>query len=98
MVDHPSDIADSLLPGLLAAARSLTALPNGILMELESTTDALRRIADVVERERHRCTFLRFQLEVPPDGEAFVVSVTGPEGTAELLANFATLALASVAV
>ena len=80
---------------VLRTARSITALPNGILMELEATADALRHISDVIDRERRCCPFLRFQLDVPPNGEAYVMSVTGPDGTADLLAEFALIGLST---
>jgi hypothetical protein len=94
-VDERRANADSLLPSVLRTARSITALPNGILMELEATTDALRHISEVIDRERQCCPFLRFQLDVPPNGEAYVMSVTGPEGTADLLAELALIGLST---
>jgi hypothetical protein len=84
--------ADSLLPGLIRDGRHVTTLPDGISIELDATSETLRRVVDVIERERRCCAFLRFELEVPPNGGVLSLTVTGPEGSAPLFADLAALA------
>jgi len=77
--------AADLLPGLIAAARDVTALTDGVRLNFAPDDGAIARIAAVIERERRCCAFLRFTLVVPPGGGAVSLEVTGPEGTRELL-------------
>jgi hypothetical protein len=79
--------ADDLLPGLAALAHERTALPEGWRLAFRPTPECLRRVADVIERERHCCAFLHFELTVPPGGAPFVLTVTGPPGTGASLAG-----------
>ena len=79
--------ADSLLPGLIRNARRLTTLRDGLRLELDATSETLRDIVDVIDRERRCCAFLRFELDVPPNAGAVFLTATGPEGSAPLFAD-----------
>src|SRR5215470_7322828 len=79
--------ADSLLPGLIRDGRRVTPLPDGLRIELDATSETLRQVVDVIERERRCCAFLRFELGVPPNAGAFSLTVTGPDGSSLLFAD-----------
>jgi hypothetical protein len=79
--------ADELLPGLAALATARESLPEGWRLTFAPAPGLLLRIADVVERERHCCAFLRFELVVPPAGAPVVLTVDGPPGTGAFLAS-----------
>lgn len=77
--------AERLIPGLAAAASCVTWIGTGVQMVLDAAPGQLERIASVIERERHCCQFLRFELTVPPGGEPFHLRITGPDGTVAFL-------------
>lgn len=77
--------AEQLIPGLAMAAASVAPIDGGVRLELDPADGQLERIAQVIERERHCCRFLRFALTVPPGGEPFRLDITGPEGTVAFL-------------
>ena len=79
--------ADELLPGLAALAAKRTVLSEGWRLEFTSTAGLLRRIADVVERERQCCTFLRFELVIASVDVPVVLTIDGPPGTGAFLAG-----------
>ena len=81
---------DELLPGLAATAVARADLPDGVRLEFAPSSEALARIARVIDRERQCCPFLRFTLAVPPGGGPFTLDVTGPPGTRELLGDLMT--------
>lgn len=76
-----------LLPGLAARAAVVTLLPDGARLEFAPAADLLGGMAAVIDRERQCCRFLRFVVDVPPDGGPVRLDVTGPAGTRELLAG-----------
>jgi hypothetical protein len=84
--------ASSLLPGVISRARRVTTRSNGIRVELEATSDNLRRLADAIERERQCCAFLHFELDVPPNAGAYILTVTGPDGSERLFDDLTALA------
>jgi hypothetical protein len=47
-------------------------------------------IADVIEAERLCCRFLQFDLTVSPDAGPIILTISGPAGTAEFLAQFSS--------
>ena len=78
---------DELLPGLALHALRRTPLPNGLRLTFDATAARMRHIHTVVERERECCAFLEFSQGLTPGGAWLTLDVTGPEGTAELLAD-----------
>jgi hypothetical protein len=78
---------DELLPGLAAGARRRTPLPNGLRLTFDATAARLRQIHAVVVRERRCCAFLDLRPGLSPGGAWLTLDVTGPDGTAELLAE-----------
>jgi hypothetical protein len=86
----PGDLAarrDELLPGLVARAQERAERPDGFAWRFEARTDVLQAIAGAIDRERQCCAFLRFELTVEPGGGPVWLSVSGPAGTKELLAD-----------
>jgi hypothetical protein len=77
----------ALLPGLVEHAVSREELADGFRWRFEPEPGLLGRIAAVVDAERSCCRFLRFRLEIEPDGGAFALEVTGPEGTVAFLSR-----------
>ncbi|MGH7449076.1 MAG: hypothetical protein ACRELT_16000 [Longimicrobiales bacterium] len=47
--------------------------------------DALNELAAFISLERYCCPFLRFRIEVHPDGGSVWLTIDGPPGTAEFL-------------
>lgn len=79
----------ALLPGLVEHAVSREELADGFRWRFEPEPGLLGRIAAVVDAERSCCRFLGFRLEIEPDGGAFSLEVTGPEGTVAFLSRLA---------
>lgn len=76
-----------MLPGLVQIAESVRALPEGIRFEFAAQQGLVPRIAVVMERERQRCQFMRFRLELSPGLGPVVLMIDGPPGTADFLAG-----------
>lgn len=68
------------LPGLVQTAHELT---NGLALQL--SVETLPAVALFIDRERRCCPFLRFGLEVEPEGGGLWLRLTGPDGVAEFL-------------
>ncbi|HEX7088393.1 MAG TPA: hypothetical protein VF198_18685 [Vicinamibacterales bacterium] len=84
----PGELAagrDGLLPGLIAKARAVEPLADGLRLQFEATGDTLSAATRVIDAERQCCRFLRFQLTVEQDGGPITLDVTGPAGTREFL-------------
>jgi hypothetical protein len=75
-----------LLPGLADRAVSREATAEGYRLTFTASTDALQHIARVVDAERQCCRWLRVDLQVPPAGAPFVLTLSGPTGAREFLA------------
>jgi len=78
---------DSLLLGLADHAVQRTPLPSGMRLRFEATAERMRQIDAVVRRERECCPFLEFRVGLALGGSALTLDVTGPDGTAGLLAD-----------
>ena len=50
-----------------------------------ATSEALTRIAAMVDAERQCCRFLRFMLTVEPDLGPIALEITGPQGAEDFL-------------
>ena len=86
---------ESLLLGLADHAVQRTALPSGMRLRFSATAARMRQIDAVVRRERECCPFLEFRLGLALGRSSLTLDVTGPEGTAELLAELLDPAIAA---
>ena len=78
---------DDLLPGLLRVAKSVEDLETGYRLQFDASHDTLYSITHVIDAERQCCRFLRFELTVEAGGGPISLTVTGPAGTREFLAD-----------
>ena len=76
---------EGLLAQLAARAVRHGALPFGLRLEFDASSDTLALIAQTIDAERRCCRFLRFQLTVSPDEGPVVLELTGPAGTREFV-------------
>jgi MerR family copper efflux transcriptional regulator len=76
---------ESLLLGLADHAVQRSPLPSGMRLRFPATAERMRQIDDVVRHERECCPFLEFRVGLALG--ALTLDVTGPEGTANLLAE-----------
>ncbi len=76
-----------LLPGLAMLADRLAPLPNGVRLVFAPTAATLRRIGEVIARERRCCRFLDFRVHTGGVPGALRLDVTGPAGTREFLSD-----------
>lgn len=75
-----------LLPGLVARAERRELIQDGYRLTFAPSSEMLRAIADTIAAERLCCRWLRFELTVPPDGGAIVLTLSGPDGARDFLA------------
>ena len=78
---------ETLLLGLADHAVQRTPLPKGMRLRFSATAERMRQIDAVVRRERECCPFLEFRLGLALGGSSLTLDVTGPDGTATLLAQ-----------
>lgn len=78
---------ETLLLGLADHAVQRTPLPHGLRLRFSSTAERMRQIDAVIRRERACCPFLEFRVGLALGGSALTLDVTGPDGTASLLAE-----------
>ena len=86
---------DTLLLGLADHAVQRTPLPSGIRLRFVPTAERMRQIDAVVRRERECCPFLAFRVGLALGDRSLTLDVTGPEGTASLLAELLASPLAA---
>ena len=79
---------EELRAGVLSLCSKVESLPDGIRWEFPASADLLSRLGAVLDAERLCCRFLRVVITAEPDGGLTAVEVTGPPGTAELLAEW----------
>lgn len=65
---------------LLQAAAEIRELPDGYAFRLPAGPDVLVRAAEFISLEKLCCPFLRFVLEVGPEGGPVWLRLTGREG------------------
>lgn len=76
---------ETVLKAFGAHVRRVEARPDGYLVEIAPTDDAIAAATAVIQVERLCCAFLRFDLTVDaPMGRAYL-TLSGPPGTRELL-------------
>jgi hypothetical protein len=78
---------ETLLLGLADHAVQRTPLPQGMRLRFPATAERMRQIDAVVRRERECCPFLEFRVGLALGGSSLTLDVTGPHGTATLLAG-----------
>ena len=78
---------ETLLLGLADHAVQRTPLPQGMRLRFPATAERMRQIDAVVRRERECCPFLEFRVGLALGGSSLTLDVTGPDGTATLLAE-----------
>ena len=89
------DQRDTLLLGLADHAVHRTPLPRGIRLRFTPTAERMRQIDAVVRRERECCPFLEFRVGLALGDRSLTLDVTGPEGTASLIAELLASPLAA---
>jgi hypothetical protein len=77
---------ETLLIGLADHAVQRMPLPRGMRLRFSPTAERMRQIDAVVRRERECCPFLEFRVGLALGSSSLTLDVTGPEGTAGLLA------------
>jgi hypothetical protein len=78
---------DTLLLGLADHAVQRTPLPQGMRLRFSPTAERMRQIDAVIRRESKCCPFLEFRVGLALGGNSLTLDVTGPDGTASLLAE-----------
>src|SRR3954453_23355927 len=86
-VEELASQRETLLIGLADHAVQRTPLRGGMRLRFRATAERMRQIDTVVRRERECCTFLEFRVGLALGGSSLPLDVTGPEGTADLLAD-----------
>jgi hypothetical protein len=70
---------------LYAAVQEVQELPDGYAFRLPTDPEMLLLMAEDLSMERLCCPFLRFTLEIEPNGGPFWLRFTGGEGVKEFL-------------
>ena len=78
----------TVLAGLRAHTRAIREQPDGYVLDLETSDDALAAAAKMIALERRCCPFLRFTLTVEPGEAAIELALTGAPGTREFLSSW----------
>jgi hypothetical protein len=76
---------EGLLSDLLRRADAQEELPNGLRLRFPAADGTLSTLATTIEAERHCCRFLRFGIDVEPDGGPIFLELSGPPGTREFV-------------
>jgi len=70
---------------MYAAVQEVQELPHGYAFRLPTDPEMLLLVAEDLNMERLCCPFLRFTLEIEPNGGPFWLRFTGAEGVKEFL-------------
>jgi len=76
---------ESVIRELFKGAERINEIRHGIEARFDGDGRWLRQIVELVVAERECCRFLRFEITAEPDEGPFVLRVTGPEGTEQVL-------------
>ncbi len=68
-----------------AAVQEIQELPDGYQFRLPADSAMLIKVAEYIMNERLCCAFLRFTVEVAPNGGPFWLRLTGDSGVKEYL-------------
>lgn len=82
-----ADASDQLLSGLMREARQVAPVADGYRATFAGEPGRVARIAGVIERERHCCKFLVFDLHAASNDGEVVLTMSGPPGTRDFLHN-----------
>lgn len=80
---------------MVIRAAECVELSTGYRFRFDHQPGILARIAEAVERERHCCRFLRFQMSLEPGLGQLTLDVSGHAGTKAFLADLIARAVAS---
>ena len=78
----------ALVDALRTQVQTMREAKNGWAFELCSDAEVCRQAMEFATLERLCCPFLTLQLELAPAGGPLTLTLTGPEGTKEILADF----------
>jgi len=78
----------TLVEGLRAHVQAIREAESGWAFELPSDAAVCQQAMEFATLERLCCPFLTFRLELAPAGGPLTLTLTGPEGTKEILAGF----------
>jgi hypothetical protein len=78
----------ALVAALRAGVRAVREVENGWAYEMPSDADTCRAAMEFATLERLCCPFLTFRLEMVPQAGTLTLTLTGPDGTKEVLADF----------
>jgi len=84
----------AVLAMLLAAKPAIEEIPGGIAFTFVSEPALCQAAMEFATLERLCCPFLTFRLELAPRGGPLMLTLTGPDGTKDILSDFFTLAAA----
>ena len=76
---------NEIVPKLYKSVREIQELPNGWAWRLPSTSEILTLVTEDLNIERLCCPFVRYKLEIEPNGGPFWLHMTGGEGVKEFL-------------
>lgn len=62
-------------------------IENGVALQFDGTNENFDKINSLVKLERQCCSFLTFDLKVGKESQPLVLTISGPEGTHEFLAE-----------
>lgn len=79
---------ETVLAAFGAHARAVEARPDGYVVELAATDEAIAAATALIVAERACCAFLRFDLTVDAPAKRAQLTLSGPPGTRELLATW----------
>ena len=79
--------SDELLSGLIREARQVAPVADGYRAIFSGAPGRVARIAGVIERERHCCKFLMFDVHAAANDGDVVLTMSGPPGTRDFLHN-----------
>jgi len=77
---------------LLAAKPAIVEVPGGITFTFLSEPALCQAAMEFATLERLCCPFLTFRLELAPQAGPLTLTLTGPDGTEDILRDFFTLA------
>jgi hypothetical protein len=76
---------DDLLSELAARATSRRDTADGHAFTFAASSETLQAITRVIDAERQCCRWLRFTLDVQPEGGPITLTLSGPPGAREFL-------------
>jgi hypothetical protein len=76
---------DDLLAELAARAMSRQRTADGYAFTFAASSETLLAITKVIDAERQCCRWLRFTLDVQPEGGPITLMLSGPPGAHEFL-------------